>query len=315
MPARVRRRDELAEVLERAVVRVDALVVGDVVAVVLERRREERQEPQAGDAEVLEVVELLDEPAQIADAVVVRVVERLDVRLVDDRVLVPERVLRAPPLGRRHPGRPPRLARCTAARAPPAPPACAAAAGRTPGPSARTRAFPGAAPRPHLHARGGAGAAAGDRVGLAVAASLALSGCAAVALRLREPRRLHRVRRSDPPDLADAQRRVDRAPRPRAAVLGALEPRRVAHPVPRHRGLPLLPRRPRTRAARTTSRRPSRCASRRTRTAASRRPSCCTSSATTSSATRCTRTRAGTGSTPQFAAMVWDSPGRARRSA
>ena len=97
-PARVRRRDQLAEVLHRPVVGVDAPVVGDVVAVVLERRREERQEPQAGDAEVLEVVELLHEPAQIADAVAVRVVERLHVRLVDDGVLVPERILAAPSL-------------------------------------------------------------------------------------------------------------------------------------------------------------------------------------------------------------------------
>ena len=98
MPARVRRPDQLAEVVERPVVGVDAAVVGDVVAVVLERRREERQEPQAVDAEVLQVVELLDEPAQIADAVAVRVVERLDVRLVDDGVLVPERILAAPSL-------------------------------------------------------------------------------------------------------------------------------------------------------------------------------------------------------------------------
>jgi hypothetical protein len=35
-PARVRRPDQLPEVLHRPVVRVDAAVVGDVVAVVLE---------------------------------------------------------------------------------------------------------------------------------------------------------------------------------------------------------------------------------------------------------------------------------------
>ena len=35
---------------------------------------------------------LLREPGKVADAVVVAVAERLDVHLVDDRVLVPERI-------------------------------------------------------------------------------------------------------------------------------------------------------------------------------------------------------------------------------
>ena len=85
--------DERLEIVERAVARMDVPVVGDVVAVVLERRGEERQQPQAGDAEPLQVVELLRQAGEVADAVVVAVEERLDVRLVDDRVLVPERIV------------------------------------------------------------------------------------------------------------------------------------------------------------------------------------------------------------------------------
>ena len=54
-----------------------------------QRRRIERQQPDRVDAEVLDVVELLRQPAEVADAVVVGVEERLDVQLVDDRVLVP----------------------------------------------------------------------------------------------------------------------------------------------------------------------------------------------------------------------------------
>ena len=92
MPALVRLADELAELLARAVAGVDAVVVGDVVAVVAQGRRVERQEPEAGDPQVLEVVELLDQPGEVADAVVVAVEERLDVQLVDDGILVPERV-------------------------------------------------------------------------------------------------------------------------------------------------------------------------------------------------------------------------------
>ena len=50
--------DEVAEVVEGAVGRVVGAVVGDVVAVVLERLRVERQQPERGDAEVGDVVEL-----------------------------------------------------------------------------------------------------------------------------------------------------------------------------------------------------------------------------------------------------------------
>ena len=97
------------EVAETSVAGVDPLVLSDVVPVVLERRGVERKEPDGGDAEVLKVVQLLDQAAEVADAVVVAVVEGLDVHLVDDGVLVPERVagMRAQqvhaPRPRRHP--------------------------------------------------------------------------------------------------------------------------------------------------------------------------------------------------------------------
>ena len=86
----VRRVEERPKVLDRAVRRVDLLVRGDVVAVVLERRRIERQQPDRVRAELADVVELLDQSAEVAVAVGVRVAEALDVELVDDRVFVPE---------------------------------------------------------------------------------------------------------------------------------------------------------------------------------------------------------------------------------
>jgi hypothetical protein len=82
--------DELLEVFERAVGRVDGEVVADVVAVVALGRRERWQQPDRADAQVLDVVELLDQPAEVADAVGVAVVEGLDGDLIEDRVLVPE---------------------------------------------------------------------------------------------------------------------------------------------------------------------------------------------------------------------------------
>ncbi len=86
----VRGVEEPHEVVAGAVVGVDALVVGDVVAVVAQRRFADRQQPQARHAKALQVIELPGQPGEIADAVAVAVAEGLDVQLVDDRVLVPE---------------------------------------------------------------------------------------------------------------------------------------------------------------------------------------------------------------------------------
>ena len=90
--ALVRRLDERVEVVDRAVVGVDRVEVGDVVATVPERRGVHRQEPDAVDAEPLEVVELVGQAAEITFAVVVAVREAADVDLVEARALEPQRV-------------------------------------------------------------------------------------------------------------------------------------------------------------------------------------------------------------------------------
>jgi hypothetical protein len=56
--------DELGEVAQRAQSRVNAVVVGDVVTVVAQRRGVDGIEPQAGDAEPAQVVEAADEPGR-----------------------------------------------------------------------------------------------------------------------------------------------------------------------------------------------------------------------------------------------------------
>jgi hypothetical protein len=81
------------EVLERAVLRMHGLVLGDVVAIVAQRRRIERQYPERVDVERLDVVELLNQSRKITEAIAIAVAKCLDVGLVDDRVLVPERVV------------------------------------------------------------------------------------------------------------------------------------------------------------------------------------------------------------------------------
>ena len=89
--APVRLVEHQAEVVQRAVLGVHVLVLADVVAVVPQWRRIERHQPQRVDAQVLDVVQLRGDALEVAHAVVVGVEEGLDVELVDDRVLVPER--------------------------------------------------------------------------------------------------------------------------------------------------------------------------------------------------------------------------------
>ncbi len=77
------------EVAQRSVRGVDTGVVRNIVAVVFERRGVERQQPEGAHAQVLEIIQLLHEPAKVPDAIVVAIVEGADVNLIDDRVLVP----------------------------------------------------------------------------------------------------------------------------------------------------------------------------------------------------------------------------------
>ena len=52
---------EGAEIVDGAVHRMDIQIVGDVVAVVLERRGKEGQQPEAGDAQILKIIHFLNQ--------------------------------------------------------------------------------------------------------------------------------------------------------------------------------------------------------------------------------------------------------------
>src|SRR5207248_2408 len=67
-------------------------IIGDVVAVVAQWRRIKRQQPNGRDAKLLEILELLNQAAKIADAVTIAVMKGFDMQLVDDRVFVPKRI-------------------------------------------------------------------------------------------------------------------------------------------------------------------------------------------------------------------------------
>jgi hypothetical protein len=74
--------DQRVGVGEGAEQRVDVLVVGHVVAVVVLRRGVERRDPERVDAEVAQVGQPRGDPGQVADAVAVAVGEAADVDLV-----------------------------------------------------------------------------------------------------------------------------------------------------------------------------------------------------------------------------------------
>src|SRR5574339_343376 len=78
------------DVSQRAVLAEDPSIVGHVVAVVSQRRREKREEPDAVDSQPLQIVQLLREAGKVSDAVLVPVEKGLHRKLIEHGVLVPE---------------------------------------------------------------------------------------------------------------------------------------------------------------------------------------------------------------------------------
>ena len=72
---------------------MDFGVARDIVAVVLERRGIKRQKPKRRDAEILKIIEFLRQPFEIADAIGVAVRKGADMKLINDRVLIPKRII------------------------------------------------------------------------------------------------------------------------------------------------------------------------------------------------------------------------------
>src|SRR5580658_3230869 len=88
----MRRIKQSAEVVDRSVHRMYVQVVGDIVAVVPQRRREKGQKPEACDTQIANVIDFLNEPGEIADAVAVAVKKCPHVHLIEDGVFVPQRI-------------------------------------------------------------------------------------------------------------------------------------------------------------------------------------------------------------------------------
>ena len=84
---------ELLEIPQHAVRGMHIEIIGDIVAVVPERRRIKGKKPDGSDSEVFEIIEFPREPLRSPDAVATAVKERLDVEFINNRVLIPERIV------------------------------------------------------------------------------------------------------------------------------------------------------------------------------------------------------------------------------
>ena len=90
---RVRLPDEPVEVVLRAEEGIDRGMIADVVPDIKPRAREDRRQPDAVDAQPIrpKVIEVLDDPRQVADAVPIRVAVAARIDLVDDPLAPPLR--------------------------------------------------------------------------------------------------------------------------------------------------------------------------------------------------------------------------------
>ena len=88
-PALMRGVYQRVEIRHRAEQRIDAGIVGDVVAEIGHRRGKDRRQPDRVDAERLQIGQPLDDPGDIADAVGIGVLKRARIYLIENAVPPP----------------------------------------------------------------------------------------------------------------------------------------------------------------------------------------------------------------------------------
>ena len=82
---------ELFEIVQGAVGRIDGEIICDVVAIVPQWRRIKRQKPDRGHTKIFQIIQLAQQSLKIPDAVIIRIAKGLNVQLIDDGFLEPER--------------------------------------------------------------------------------------------------------------------------------------------------------------------------------------------------------------------------------
>src|SRR5690606_29078403 len=75
--------EEFDEVPQRSIARVHRIIVDDVIAIVAVGGGIERHQPDTGDAEPGEIVDILRQPAEIPDTIAIAVAKGLDVQAIE----------------------------------------------------------------------------------------------------------------------------------------------------------------------------------------------------------------------------------------
>src|SRR5438477_546236 len=81
---------EFDKIAQRAIARIDTVIIRDVVPVVALRRHLKRHQPDRGDPQPVQIIETPHQPGEIADPVAIGIHIAADRQAVEDRVLVPE---------------------------------------------------------------------------------------------------------------------------------------------------------------------------------------------------------------------------------
>ena len=81
---------ELDKIAQRAVSRIDAVVIGNIVSIIPARGRLKRHQPDGCDAHALEIIQPAHQALKVADSIAIRIHVGGDRQTVDDRVLVPK---------------------------------------------------------------------------------------------------------------------------------------------------------------------------------------------------------------------------------
>ena len=82
-------RHQRVEILHRAEQRIDAGIIGDVVAEIGHRRGKDRRQPDRVDAERLQIGQPLDDAGDVADAVGIGILKRARIDLIENAVPPP----------------------------------------------------------------------------------------------------------------------------------------------------------------------------------------------------------------------------------
>src|SRR5262249_51262765 len=95
--ALVQRARQRVEIAKRPEARIDIDIVGDVIAEVGHRRGGDRRQPDRIDAEPAQIIDALEDSAEIADAIAVAVLEGARIDLINDGRLPPGLIVQPRP--------------------------------------------------------------------------------------------------------------------------------------------------------------------------------------------------------------------------